>query len=122
MGTKTILLIEDEESLIEVLSEVIKKLGYRVVEARTGTEAIAVAHRLGRDIDCALLDIVLPDMPAVDVYRGLKEAYPGLMVLVSTGSDPEGPAQDILAAGAQGFIQKPYSLEALSKKLKELLG
>jgi two-component system cell cycle sensor histidine kinase/response regulator CckA len=61
MGTGTILLIEDEEDLIEVLSEVIEKLGYRAVAARTGTEAIALARRLGSDIDCALLDIVLPD-------------------------------------------------------------
>jgi two-component system cell cycle sensor histidine kinase/response regulator CckA len=118
--SKTILLIEDEEPLIEVLSEVIEKLGYLVMEARTGMEAIAVARLLGQNIDCALLDIVLPDMAAIDVYRGLMEAHPGLTVLVSTGSDLEGPVQDILAAGAQGFIQKPYTLEALSEKLKEL--
>jgi CheY-like chemotaxis protein len=121
MERETILLIEDEEYLIEVLSKGIEKLGYRVVEARTGMEAIALARLLGQNIYCALLDIMLPDMAAMDVYRGLMEAHPKLTVLVSTGSDLGGPVQDILTAGAQGFIQKPYTLDALSKKLKELV-
>lgn len=76
---------------------------------------------LGRNIDCTL-DIVLPDMAAVDVYGGLREAYSGLTTLVSTGSDTEDPAREIREAEAQCFIQKPYTLDALSEKLKELLG
>jgi len=96
-------------------------MGYRVVDARTGGEAIAIGHRLGGEIDCALLDIGLPDMGALYVYRGFKEAQPGLTVLLSTSAPTPKVPRHIPAAGAQGFIQKPYSLTALSEKLKELL-
>jgi two-component system, cell cycle sensor histidine kinase and response regulator CckA len=122
IGTGTILLIEDDEALIDILSTMLSMLGYGVAKARTGGEAVAIGRRLGNEIDCAILDIELPDMAAIDVYQGLMEAHPELMVLVSTGSDPEGNARDIMAAGAQGFIQKPYTLEALSEKLKEVVG
>ena len=97
-------------------------MGCLVVDARTGgEEAIAIGHRLGGEIDCALLDIGLPDMGALYVYRGPKEEHPGLTVLVSTGAPTSKVPRHILAAGAQGFIQKPYTLTALSEKLKELL-
>jgi len=54
-------------------------------------------------------------MTAIEVYRAIMEAHPGLAVLVSTGFEPKRHARDILAAAAQGFIQKSYTLEALPR-------
>ena len=72
-------------------------------------------------IDLALLDIKLPDMSGNQVYPLIMEARPDLKVVVCSGYSIDGPAQEILDAGAQGFVQKPFSISTLAKKLKEVL-
>ena len=120
-GTGTILLIEDEVAVIETLRKLLELLGYHVLDAKTGKEAIRLARAYDGDIDLAILDVFLPDMNGNKVYPLLKEFRPDLKVLVCSGYSIEGPAQEILNAGAQGFVQKPVSVEVLSEKLKELL-
>jgi CheY-like chemotaxis protein len=120
-GTGTILLIEDELAVIEVLRELLERLGYHVLEAKTGQEAIHLAKVFDGDIDLAILDISLPDMNRNKIYPMLKEFRANLKVLVCSGYSIEGPEQEILDAGAQGFIQKPFTIEALSEKLKDVL-
>ena len=120
-GTGTILVIEDEEPLIKLNRMVLERSGYRVLEARTGKEAIDLARAFDGDIDLAILDIVLPDMNGKEVFRLIKEVRPDLKVLVCSGYDIYGPAEEIINAGAQGFIQKPYDLVAFSEKVKKVL-
>ncbi|MGD8676474.1 MAG: response regulator, partial [Desulfobacterales bacterium] len=67
------------------------------------------------------LDVFLPDMNGNKIYPLIKEFRPDLKVLVFSGYSIEGPAQEILDAGAHGFVQKPVSAEELSEKLKQLL-
>lgn len=118
--TGTILLIEDEERLMDVSRKFLEWLGYRVLGAMTGKEAIHIAKTFDGDIDLAILGIVLPDMNGKVLYPLLKKARPNLIVIVCSGYSLDGPAQEILDAGAQGFVQKPFSLAALSDKLKEV--
>jgi PAS domain S-box-containing protein len=120
-GTGTILLIEDEVAVIETLRKLLELLGYNVLEAKTGKEAISLARTYEGDIDLAILDVFLPDMNGNKVYPLLKEFRPDLKVLVCSGYSVEGPAQEILNAGAQGFVQKPLSIDELSRKLKAQL-
>ena len=120
-GTGTILLIEDELAVIETLRKLLERLGYHVLEARTGEEGIHLARAFDGDIDLAILDVFLTDMNGNKIYPLLKKFRPNLKVLVCSGYSIEGPAQEILDAGAQGFIQKPVSIEELSAKLAELL-
>jgi signal transduction histidine kinase/CheY-like chemotaxis protein len=120
-GEGTILLIEDDETVIEVNRTMLETLAYRVLEAKTGMQAITLAQTFDGDIDLAILDIGLPDMGGEKVYRHLIDARPNLKVIVCSGYAIDGPAQEILDAGAQGFIQKPYALATLSAKLKEVL-
>ena len=120
-GTGTILVIEDEEPLIKLNRIVLERSGYRVLEARTGKEAIDLARTFDGDIDLAILDIVLPDLNGKEVFRLIKEVRPDLKVLVCSGYDIYGPAEEIINAGAQGFIQKPYDLAAFSEKVKRVL-
>jgi two-component system cell cycle sensor histidine kinase/response regulator CckA len=118
----TILVIEDEEDVMIITRQALERLGYRVIEARTGQEAVEIARSFEGDIDLALLDIKLPDMRGDKVYPLVMEARPDLKVIVCTGYSIEGPAQEILDAGAEGFIQKPFLVSALDDKLKEVLG
>ena len=120
-GSGTILMIEDEEVVIEVTQAMLEMLGYRVMVAKTGKDAIHIAEIFDGDIDLALLDIKLPDMEGGKVYPFIMEARPNLKVIVCSGYSIEGPARKILDAGAQDFIQKPFSLATLSEKLKEVL-
>jgi len=115
-------MIEDEDVVIEVTQAMLEMLGYRVMVAKTGKDAIHIAETFDGQIDLALLDIKLPDMEGGKVYPLVMEARPDLKVIVFSGYAIEGPAQDILDAGAEDFIQKPFSFSKLSDKLKKVLG
>ncbi|MBW1707246.1 MAG: response regulator [Deltaproteobacteria bacterium] len=121
-GAGTVLIIEDEEIVLDVTKAMIEALGYHVLTAKTGKEAISVTETFDGDIDLALLDIKLPDMEGGRVYRHIMEVRPDLKVIVCSGYTIEGPAQEILNAGAQGFIHKPASLGVLSDEVKRVLG
>ncbi len=121
MGEGTILVIEDDEVLVEMFKKILEKLGYRVLQAETGKEAVELTKTFDGQIDLALLDIKLPDMEGGRVYPLIMEARPDLKVIVCSGYSIHGPAQDILDAGAEGFIQKPFSIAKFAEKLKEVL-
>ena len=120
-GTGTILVIEDEDVVIDVIGPMLERLGYSMLAAKTGTEAVDIAKTFEGGIDLAILDIVLPDMGGTEVYPLIMEARPDMKVIVCSGYAVDGPAQEILDAGAQDFIQKPFSLETLSERLKGVL-
>jgi len=120
-GEGTILMIEDEDVVIEVTQAILERLGYRVMVAKTGKDAIHITETFDGQIDLALLDIKLPDMQGGKVYPIIMKARPDLKVIVFSGYSIEGPAREILDAGAQDFIQKPFSIATLSEKLKEVL-
>lgn len=120
-GKGTILIIEDEPDVMEITRETLKRIGYSVIEAITGKEAVQKAISYADTIDVALLDIKLPDMGGAQVYPLLMEARPELKVLVFSGYALDGPAQEILDAGADGFVQKPFSIAGLSETLNEVL-
>lgn len=121
-GTGTILVVEDEEMVMDVSRAMLGKLGYHVLEALTGEEAVNIAKTFDGDIDFAILDVVLPDMGGAEVYSNLIGTRPNLKVIICSGYPiDDGPTQEILYAGAQDFIQKPFSLTTLSEKLKKVL-
>ncbi len=117
----TILVIEDEEMVMDVTRAMLKNLGYCVLVARSGEEALRIAASHDGQIDLALLDIILPDMGGKDIYPRLMTSRPNLRVIVCSGYALNGPAQEILKQGAQGFIQKPYTMTVLSEKLSAIL-
>jgi len=101
-GKGTILVIEDEEIVMDVNRAMLENLGYRVLEAKTGQEAIDIARTFDGRIDIALLDFLLPDINGDEVYPLLMEARPDLKVLVISGFAIDGPVRKILDAGAHG--------------------
>ena len=120
-GAETVMVIEDEETVMDVSKAMLERLGYRVLQAKTGDEAFHVAKQFDGKIDVALLDIVLPDMDGKAIYPLLKDIRPDIKVIVCSGYSSDGPAQEILNAGAQAFIQKPFSINKLSENLRTVL-
>ena len=121
-GKENVLLIEDEDDVMDVSRKLLKRLGYSILEARTGKEAVHIAKTFEGEIHLAILDIVIPDMGGKAIYHAIKEARPDLKVIVCSGYSMDGPAQEIIDSGAHGFIQKPLDLLKLSEKLNEVLG
>lgn len=119
---RTVLLIEDEPMVLDVTRAMLEKTGYRVIEARNGKEAVEAIETFIDLIDIALLDLVLPDMNSMEVYERLTQARPDLKVIVCSGFSIDGPAQEIMDAGALGFLQKPVSIRALSAMLADVQG
>jgi CheY-like chemotaxis protein len=121
-GRGTILLIEDDELVMDATKQMLERLGYRVLEATTGAGSLEMVREHRGDIDLAILDIQLPDMHGRDIYPRLMQSRPGLKVIVCSGYSIDGPAQEILNAGAEIFLQKPFSMAALSKVLHQMQG
>lgn len=121
-GSGTVLLIEDEEAVMEVSKAILERLGYTVIAAKTAKEAVTIAESFKDRIDLALLDIILPDMKATTLFPILKNARPDLRVIICSGYSLDGPAREVMDAGADDFIQKPFSMATLSAVLTKVLG
>ena len=120
-GSETILLVDDEDLIIDVGCEILNFLGYTVHFARSGREAIEVYRKHGDQIDLVILDMIMPEMGGAEAYEALKKINPDTKVLLSSGYSINGQARDIMKKGCDGFIQKPFSIEQISRKIRELL-
>lgn len=120
-GKGTILIVDDEEIIIDVSIEMLKKIGYRVLKALSGKEAISEYQASSAKIDLVILDLIMPKISGGEVYDKLKEINPQVKVLLSSGYSVDGQATEILKRGCNGFIQKPFNMEELSRKVNEIL-
>ncbi|MFA5110411.1 MAG: response regulator [Desulfobaccales bacterium] len=121
-GSGAILLVDDEDSIRLVAKRILEQLGYRILQAATGAEALEIFRRDRHGIDLVILDMIMPGMGGAETYRKLKEIDPAVRVLLSSGYSLDEETQEIMAGGAQGFIQKPYRIAALSRQVAEILG
>jgi PAS domain S-box-containing protein len=120
-GTETILLVDDEKAVLEVNKEFLESLGYRVYGTGSGQEAMAVYMEKQNDIDLVILDMIMPGISGGETFDRLREINSAVRVLLSSGYSINGDAQQILERGCNGFIQKPFHLEKLSQKVREIL-
>ena len=120
-GKGTILIVDDEEIIIDVSIEMLKKIGYRVLKALSGKEAISEYQASIAKIDLVILDLIMPKISGSEVYDKLKEINPQVKALLSSGYSVDGQATEILKRGCNGFIQKPFNMEELSRKVNEIL-
>ena len=120
-GTETVLFVDDEDMIIEIAEELFEQLGYKVLTARSGKEAIETYEKNKARIDMVLLDMIMPDMSGSDTYDRMKEIDPDIKVLLSSGYSINGQATEIMDRGCNGFIQKPFKMKELSQKLREIL-
>ncbi|MBW2620869.1 MAG: PAS domain S-box protein, partial [Deltaproteobacteria bacterium] len=121
-GSETILLIDDEDIIIEIGGQILERLGYRVLMARSGKEAIEIYRANKSKINMVILDMIMPDMGGGETYDRLKKINPEIQVLLSSGYSINGQASEIMNCGCNGFIPKPFNVEQLSRKIREILG
>jgi two-component system cell cycle sensor histidine kinase/response regulator CckA len=121
-GTGTILLIDDEEMIIDVGSQILASLGYMPLLAKSGKEAIDVYEKNKDRIVMVILDMIMPGMGGGETYDRLKSIDPEIRVLLSSGYSIDGQASEIIDRGCNGFIQKPFNVIQLSRKIREVLG
>jgi PAS domain S-box-containing protein len=120
-GTETVLLVDDEEIIQEVAGVMLEKLGYSVIAATSGKAAVDAVDRRGDGIDMVILDLIMPGMDGARTFERIRQLRPALPVLISSGYAIDGQASELLKKGASGFIQKPFNVSALSKKLREVI-
>ncbi len=120
-GSGTILLIDDEDMILEVGRAMLERLGYRVIIAASGGQALDVVKRLGNKIDLIVLDLVMPGMSGSKVFDAIRESQPHMPVILSSGYSINGQAKAIMAKGCNGFLQKPFNLAELSQKIHAVM-
>jgi two-component system, cell cycle sensor histidine kinase and response regulator CckA len=120
-GSETILLVDDEPMITEVGQEILAALGYRVLTAASGQEALETYRTNQEQIALLIIDMIMPHMGGGELFDRLKSINPAAKVLLSSGYSIDGQAREILERGCQGFIQKPFSISQLSVKIREIL-
>jgi CheY-like chemotaxis protein len=120
-GTETILLVEDETNVRELISQYLRDMGHTVVEASDGAEALEVAHRYREPLHMLVTDMVMPKMSGRELADRLLEQYPQLKVLFISGYTSDTAARHGILEGEMAFLQKPFGLRDLARKIREVL-
>ncbi|RJQ76710.1 MAG: PAS domain S-box protein [Desulfobacteraceae bacterium] len=120
-GKGTILFIDDEMLVLEVVSKMMGILGYTVMTADSGLKAVEIFKEHKDRIDLIVLDMIMPDMSGSQAFDRLREIKPEVKVILSSGYSIDGKATEILKRGCNGFIQKPYSMEQLGEKIQQVM-
>ncbi len=116
-GSGTVLLVDDEETVRGIGAEMLKELGYTVITACDGREAVRI-FRDQPDISLVLLDLTMPHMDGEQCFRELKQIKPGIKVIMSSGFNEQEVTEKFMGKGLAGFIQKPYKLSTLHDILR----
>jgi CheY-like chemotaxis protein len=120
-GGETILVVDDEETVLRVCEAMLRRLGYRVLLAETARRAIEIANSHEGEIHLAILDMWMPDLGGTEIFPALRLVRPDTRVLICSGYELDDSAQTLLDEGAFGFISKPFRLETLASQLREAL-
>jgi PAS domain S-box-containing protein len=116
-----VLVVDDDEFVRHALTRTLTGMGYSVVTAGSGREAIATYGLFGPSVDVVILDMVMPDLDGRECFRALRRLDPNIKAILCTGGPADGARQDILEEGMVGFIQKPYQAEQLATAIGRAL-
>jgi two-component system, cell cycle sensor histidine kinase and response regulator CckA len=120
-GTETILLVEDEETVRTLSHRALSTLGYSVLAASSGAEALRVAERQPGPIHLVLTDVVMPELGGRELVRQLAALRPGMKVLYISGYSDEAIAQHGVLDPGTAFLQKPFTPDRLASRVREVL-
>jgi signal transduction histidine kinase/DNA-binding response OmpR family regulator len=112
-GSGKVLVVDDEEIARTVAQRLIDQIGFTVVTAKDGDEAIRIFHEQRDEIVCVVLDLTMPKMSGEQTFRELRKIDPGVSVVLSSGYSEEGATERFSGLGLAGFIQKPYQFDGL---------
>ena len=120
-GSETILLVDDEKVITDVTGAMLRALGYKVIIASEGEEAVAIYQKSGDHIDVVIMDIVMPGMgggEAIDLIRAIN---PAVKVILCSGYSMSGAVKAIMDKGVRHFLKKPFQLDEFSRTVREVL-
>jgi CheY-like chemotaxis protein len=117
-----VLLVDDEEAIRALGTEMLQELGFQVLTAGNGYEALEIFTSGQDTIVCVLLDLTMPRMDGEETFRELRRIKPDVRVVLSSGYNEQEVSRKFLGKGLAGFIQKPYKLTELERTLKEVIG
>jgi CheY-like chemotaxis protein len=120
-GSETILAVDDDPALLELVGEVLTPLGYNVLFAGTGEEALQITEAGSGKIDLLLTDVVLPGIKGQELAEKIVNNNPGVSVLFMSGYMCPSMAQGENQKNIEAFVQKPFTPNALVRKMRKLL-
>lgn len=119
-GEGTVLLVDDEETIRAIGSEMLRELGFNVITASDGLEAVELFRRQQDEIGFVVLDLTMPRMNGEDAFRELCRINPSVKVIMSSGYNEQEVTQKFVGKKLAGFIQKPYKLSTLIEVVKSI--
>jgi len=120
-GTETILVVDDEDMIVNVTKDMLEGLGYNVLTAGSGSEALEICRSRMNGVDAVILDMIMPGMSGGETFERLKEFRPDIRVILSSGYSLNGQATGIMAKGCRAFLQKPFMIRDLSQVVRRVL-
>jgi len=121
-GRETILLVDDEAVIMDVTRDILEALGYHVLSAAGGRQAVQMYEEAAGRIDLVILDMIMPDMGGGETFDRLKSVNPEIKVILSSGYSLNSQAKIILNKGVKAFLQKPFRIDQLSQQVRDVLG
>lgn len=120
-GTETILVVEDDEFVRDFTTRMLRMLGYKVLSATNGREALDQCRRLGQPFDMVLTDMVMPNMTGKEFVQQLRTVAQGFKVLFVSGYSQDETVDGKVIGQDYAFLQKPYTRDTLAAKIREVL-
>ena len=121
LGEGLVMVVDDEEVMRKTASNILQKLGYDIVTANDGEEAVAIFKEKHTQIVLTLLDLSMPKLSGKETYAEMKKINPDLKVLIVSGLANEERIKEVIDMGASGFIKKPYSMIDLARNVKKTI-
>jgi two-component system cell cycle sensor histidine kinase/response regulator CckA len=118
---ETILLVDDEDVITEVSRDILEIMGYNVLVAHNGREAVDIYSGKKDEIDLIVQDMIMPGMSGEDTFFALKKINPAVKVILSSGYMINKQIEDIMGQGCCAFIQKPFRMEDFSELIRKVL-
>ena len=120
-GNEIILIVDDHETIWDFLIEAMQDLGYSVLLAENGLDAVEIFKENPQTIDLVLLDMIMPKCGGHQAFYQIRELDPQAKILLSSGYVSENEVQDLLRQGACGFLSKPHRIATVAQAIRDAL-
>ncbi len=120
-GTETLLLVDDEEFVRDLGARILSRVGYKVLTATNGKEALDLFQREHTQISLVILDLIMPEMGGKECLRELRKIDPNVKVLIASGLSADSSLTESSGLGARGFVSKPFKMKELLRQVRKVL-
>ena len=120
-GSETILIVDDHENIWDFLIEALQNLGYSVILAENGLDAVEIYRENPQEIDLVLLDMIMPQLNGYEAFKQIREIDSEAKILLSSGFVGGEEVQELLDNGAKGFLAKPHRIPAIAAEIRRIL-